>query len=66
MNRLTFYKHLLVITIFCLLANTSYSDTKIQTTRLKSTAGVGAGSILLDEATMLNPAPVAFYQTGAI
>ena len=35
------------------------------TARMKSTAGVGVGSILLDEATFLNPASSAFYKIGA-
>jgi hypothetical protein len=33
---------------------------------MQSSAGVGVGAILLDEATFLNPAPMAFYQIGAI
>ena len=37
-----------------------------QTTRIQSSAGVGVGAVLLDEATLLNPAPMAFYQIGAI
>ncbi len=37
-----------------------------QTARLKSTGGVGVGAVLLDEATLLNPAPMAFYQIGAV
>ena len=37
-----------------------------QTTRMQSSAGVGVGAVLLDEATLLNPAPMAFYQIGAI
>ncbi len=32
-----------------------------QTTRLISTGGAGVGSILMDEATLLNPAPLAFF-----
>jgi len=32
-----------------------------QTTRLISTGGTGVGSILMDEATLLNPAPLAFF-----
>lgn len=37
-----------------------------QTTRLKSTGGAGVGSILMDEATVLNPAPLAFFNLTAI
>jgi hypothetical protein len=40
----------------------SYSSTS----RLKSSAGIGVGSVLLDEATFLNPASSAFYKIGAI
>ena len=38
----------------------------LQTTRLKSTGGAGVGSVLLDEAVLLNPAPLAFYRAGSI
>lgn len=37
-----------------------------QTTRLKSTGGAGVGSILMDEATVLNPAPLAFFNLTAV
>jgi hypothetical protein len=37
-----------------------------ETTRLKSTAGAGVGAILMDEATLLNPAPIAFYNVGSV
>lgn len=37
-----------------------------QTTRLKSTAGAGAGAILMEESTILNPAPLAFYQASSL
>lgn len=36
-----------------------------QTTRLKSTGGAGVGSLLVDEATALNPAPLAFFGLGS-
>jgi len=36
-----------------------------QTTRLSSTAGTGVGSVLMDEATFLNPAPLSFYRIGS-
>jgi hypothetical protein len=39
---------------------------QLETTRLKSTAGAGAGSILLEEATVLNPAAMAFYQSSSL
>ncbi|MBP5297115.1 MAG: hypothetical protein J6Y94_07280 [Bacteriovoracaceae bacterium] len=37
-----------------------------ETTRLKSTAGSGIASILMDEASILNPAAVAFFQVSSI
>ena len=36
-----------------------------ETTRLKSTAGAGVGSILMDEAAVLNPAPLAFFNLSS-
>ena len=36
-----------------------------QTTRLKSTAGAGVGSILINESAILNPAPLAFYKNSS-
>ena len=33
---------------------------------MKSKANIGVGSILLDEATFLNPASSAFFKIGAI
>lgn len=38
---------------------------EIQTTRLKSTAGAGVASMLMDEASFLNPAPIAFYDISS-
>ena len=37
-----------------------------ETARLKSTAGTGVGSILIDEASILNPAPLAFFNISSI
>lgn len=37
-----------------------------ETTRLKSTAGAGVGSILMNEATVLNPAPLALFTVSSI
>lgn len=36
-----------------------------RTTWLKSTAGIGVASVLMDESTILNPAPIGFYQVGS-
>lgn len=37
-----------------------------ETARLKSTAGAGVASVLLDETVLLNPAPLAFFSESAI
>ena len=42
------------------------AQTSFQTTRLKSTGGAGVASILMDEATFLNPAPLAFFNLTAV
>jgi hypothetical protein len=37
-----------------------------ETTRTKSTAGTGVASILMNEATITNPAPLAFYNVSSL
>ena len=63
------------IFILCLLflplltnASSHFSSTlpSFETTWLESTAGAGAGSILLDESTILNPAPLAFFNLSSL
>lgn len=47
----------------------SYSYAKVhdyETARLQSTAGAGVASVLMNEATILNPAPIAFFNTAAL
>jgi hypothetical protein len=39
---------------------------EFQTTRLKSTGGAGVASFLVDEAPILNPAPIAFFNMSSI
>jgi len=39
---------------------------EFQTTRLKSTAGAGVASFLVDESAILNPAPIAFFNMSAM
>ncbi len=39
---------------------------EISTTRLKSTAGTGVGALLVDEATVLNPASISFFKVSSI
>lgn len=47
--------------------NISYSEIRPQkTSRLVSTAGTGVGSVLLEEAAVLNPASMAFFKSSAI
>jgi len=38
-----------------------HQQSPTDTSRLKSTAGVGIGTILMDEATLLNPSTLSFY-----
>ncbi len=38
---------------------------EFQTTRLKSTGGAGVASFLVDEAPVLNPAPIAFFNMSS-
>lgn len=54
--------------LFGALQGTSASGAMqdIWTTRLKSTSGAGVASLLIDEATLLNPAPMAFYNRSYI
>ncbi len=57
----------LICLSFVLLSMTTYAQLRdFQTSRLISTAGTGVGSILLDEATQLNPAPLAFFTETSI
>ena len=62
-----FYFPLLAPFIFLLAgaAWANYPLPDIETTRLKSTAGAGVASLLMDEATILNPAPLSFFQNGS-
>lgn len=58
-------------TLFCLLFVAIVSDgfTRVrdfQTTRLKSTGGAGVGSLLMNEAAVLNPASVGFFTNSSI
>lgn len=40
--------------------------TDFETGRLESTGGAGVASILMDESTILNPAPIAFFNMSSI
>lgn len=39
---------------------------RFETTRMKSTGGAGVASILMDEATYLNPATIAYYKQASL
>ncbi len=62
-----FYGLCFVLGIFW---NTSILSTQVfhnfETTRMKSLSGAGVGSILLDEAPILNPASTAFFKDSSI
>jgi hypothetical protein len=45
---------------------TAHAVSNTTTTRLKSTAGTGIGSLLMDEATFLNPAAISFFQVSSL
>lgn len=49
-----------------LISNTNARVHQYETTRLKSTAGAGAASFLMDEATILNPASLAFFSVSSL
>ncbi|OFZ14191.1 MAG: hypothetical protein A2X86_04890 [Bdellovibrionales bacterium GWA2_49_15] len=58
----TFFGPILIFSFIMAYASASQN---FETTRLKSTAGAGVGSILMDESTVLNPAPLAFFNLSA-
>lgn len=57
---------LLIIQFLVPLALSAAQVPDFETTRMKSTAGAGVGSMLMDEASFLNPAPIAFYEISSI
>lgn len=48
-----------------LLGLSPLSAGEISTTRLKSTAGTGVATMLVDEATVLNPSSISFFQMSS-
>lgn len=52
-------------TILLGLFSLSSHAASVSTTRLKSTAGTGVGTLLMDEATFLNPASISFFQVSS-
>ncbi|MDC1174450.1 hypothetical protein OAT67_03605 [Bacteriovoracaceae bacterium] len=54
--------------LMLLLCYNSFAINRIpdfETTRIKSTGGAGVASVLMDESTTLNPAPLAFFNVGS-
>ncbi len=52
--------------LLCIACKNSWSlPYNFETTRLKSTAGAGVASLLIDESTILNPAPMAFFNLAS-
>lgn len=63
-----FTKKLTLLALFSLSIK-SYGFSRVhdyETTRLKSTSGAGVGSILLEEAAILNPASISFFNQSSI
>ncbi|MFG1500346.1 hypothetical protein ABMA70_09075 [Halobacteriovorax sp. XZX-3] len=56
----------LIVTLLVIQFNTSAKIMDYKTTRLKSTGGAGVASLLMDEATVLNPAPIAFFNMSSL
>ncbi len=59
--------HFFIRFICCVLLapNLAANIPRFQTTRLKSTAGAGVASFVIDEATLLNPAPLSFFNLAS-
>jgi|GEM_PF-503295 hypothetical protein len=57
---------LALLTFFSVSSQLNAQVTEFETTRMKSTGGAGVGSLLMDESTVLNPAPIAFFNSSAM
>ncbi len=58
-----------LISLISMLIGTGHARNRIprfETTRMKSTGGSGVASILMDEATFLNPATIAYYKQASL
>jgi hypothetical protein len=74
MLHLTIAKKSLIRNFTCLLALSllynpaalSSNIRRMQTTRLHSTAGTGVGSLMLNESSVLNPAPLGLMNSSAV
>ncbi|MBF0297283.1 MAG: hypothetical protein HQK51_01100 [Oligoflexia bacterium] len=71
-------KSTIIISLYCISSsflinlnsnlNFAYAGARIhdyETTRLKSTAGTGVASVLMEESSVLNPAPIAFFNVSS-
>ena len=54
-----------LVGLLLLVPNLGATIPRFQTTRLKSTAGAGVASFAIDEASLLNPAPLAFFNLSS-
>lgn len=66
-KRIQFYSVISLLAIFT--APTTSATNRVprfETTRMKSTGGAGVASLLLDEATYLNPATIAYYKNSSL
>ena len=54
-----------LLSLLSLYSCGAHSAYHFETTRLKSTAGTGVASLLIDESTILNPAPMAFFNIAS-
>ena len=58
---------LLIVLFFIFFLNKSFAYIiDIDTTRLKGTSGAGVGSVLLNEAAILNPASIVFHSNSSL
>ena len=62
------WSRILIVSIALILSSNSLFARvrNFETARLKSTAGAGVGSVLMDESTILNPAPIAFFNVSSV
>lgn len=62
-----FYIRLTILCFFGLFSNNSFAFMQdIETAQLKSTGGAGVGSLLLNEASILNPASAPFHSKSSV
>jgi hypothetical protein len=57
-----------MIFLFFITLTSTYANRipEFETSRLKGTGGAGVGSLLIDESSVLNPAPLAFFNMGSL